>query len=202
MLLVALIGIGVVVSWSIFEIAAKPPGFINDRLTVFDALAQTVDDEGIDVIGTGKYAGGSLGRFLIILLGAAYLAEKYLLQAWRVRWPVPLLPLAAIAVLGWIIYDGERQNREFVAAREWRAVAPQVPWIDGRGGVRSARCGLAAATARGTDAVSRQLSARGAVVDGRGVDQHERRRRRMGSGRRSATALERPVEQGVGADAR
>lgn len=130
-LLIALIGIGAVVSWSIFEIAAKPPGFINDRLTVFDALAETVDDEGFDLAGTGNYAGGSLGRFLIILLGAAYLAEKYLLQAWRVRWPVPLLPLAAIGVLGWIIHDGERQNREFVAAREWRAVAPQVPWIEG-----------------------------------------------------------------------
>ena len=121
MLIVALIGIGVAASWSIYAIAAKPPGFINDRLTVFDALAATVDDEGIDLLGTGKYAAGSLGRFLIILLGAAYLAEKYLLQAWRVRWPVPILPLVALGWVGWIVHDGERQNRDFVTAREWRA---------------------------------------------------------------------------------
>ena len=36
-------------------IAAKPPGFINDRLTMFDALADTVDDDGVDLFGTGKY---------------------------------------------------------------------------------------------------------------------------------------------------
>ena len=129
-LVVALIGIGVAASWSIYEIAAKPPGFINDRLTMFDALAETVDDEGIDLLGTGKYAGGSLGRFLIILLGAAYLAEKYLLQAWSVRWPVPILALVALGWIGWIVHDGERRNRDFVTAREWRPVAEQLPWLE------------------------------------------------------------------------
>jgi hypothetical protein len=129
-LVIALIGIGVAATWNLYEIAARPPGFINDRLTVFDALAGTVDDEGIDLLGTGRYAAGSLGRFLIVLLAGAYLAEKYLLQAWRVRWPVPILPLIAIGAIGWMVYDGERRNREFAASREWRAVAPQVPWID------------------------------------------------------------------------
>ncbi len=129
-LLVALLGIGVTGAYLIYEIAAKPPGFINDRLTVFDALAGTVDDEGIDLIGTGNYAGQSLGRFLIILLGAAYLAEKYLLQHWRVRWPVPMLPIVAIGTMGWTIRDGEQKNRDFVAAREWRALSPQLPWLD------------------------------------------------------------------------
>ncbi len=129
-LLVALLGIGLTGAYSIYEIAAKPPGFITDRLTVFDALAHTVDDEGIDLIGTRKYAGESLGRFLIILLGAAYLAEKYLLQHWRVRWPVPMLPIVAIGAAAWMIRDGEQKNREFVAAHEWRALPAPLPWLD------------------------------------------------------------------------
>ena len=129
-LLIALAGIVVVASFVIWEIAARPPGFINDRLTLFDALARTVDDEGLNLMGSSKYAAASTGRFLFILLGAAYLSEKYLVQAWRVRWPLPILPLVAIGAMGWMVYDGERRSRELVAAREWRPVAPQLPWLD------------------------------------------------------------------------
>lgn len=102
----------------------------NDRLTMFDALAGTVDSTGVDLFGTKYYAGESIGRFLIILLGAGYLAEKYLLQTWRVRWPVPILPLVALGWVGWIVNDGERRLRDFVTQYEWRPITPQVPWLD------------------------------------------------------------------------
>ena len=129
-LLIALIGIGLIWWYTVYMIVARPPGFINDRLSMFDALAGTVDSTGVDLFGTKNYAGESTGRFLIILLGAAYLAEKYLLQLWRVRWPVPILPLVAVGWVGWIVNDGERRLRDFVAQYEWRPVAPQVPWLD------------------------------------------------------------------------
>ena len=41
----------------------------------------------------------------------------------RVRWPVPLVPLAMVASLVWVIAVGERTQREFVASRTWRPVA-------------------------------------------------------------------------------
>ncbi len=129
-LLIALIGIGLIWWYTVYMIVARPPGFINDRLSMFDALAGTVDSTGVDLFGTKNYAGESTGRFLIILLGAAYLAEKYLLQLWRVRWPVPILPLVAVGWVGWIVNDGERRLRDFVAQYQWRPVAPQVPWLD------------------------------------------------------------------------
>ena len=129
-LLIALIGIGLTWWYTIYMIATRPPGFINDRLTMFDALAGTVDSTGVDLFGTRYYAGGSIGRFLIILLGAGYLAEKYLLQAWRLRWPVPILPLVALGWVGWIVHDGERRLRDFVTQYAWRPIAPEVPWIE------------------------------------------------------------------------
>ncbi len=129
-LLIALIGIGLTWWYTVYMIATRPPGFINDRLTMFDALAGAVDSTGVDLFGTRYYAGGSIGRFLIILLGAGYLAEKYLLQSWRVRWPVPILPLVAIGWVGWIVHDGERRLRDFVTQYAWRPIAPEVPWIE------------------------------------------------------------------------
>src|SRR5215813_2856081 len=91
-LLAGLAAIGAVWIASAREIIDGPPGFLLDRLTLFDGLAQNFSSHG-GLFGTKAYFGGSIGSSLIVLLGAVYLTEKYLLAWWRVRWPVPLLPI-------------------------------------------------------------------------------------------------------------
>jgi hypothetical protein len=129
-LLMALTGIGLIWITTIQDIVTQPPGFINDRLTMFDKLAMKTDAGYAEFLGTANYAGGSTGRYLIILLAAAYLAEKYLVSGWRFRWPVPLLPLLAIGWVAWSVRDGEQRLRAYTAAQEWRPIAPQMPWLD------------------------------------------------------------------------
>ena len=111
-------------------IVSRPPGFIHDRLTLFDALAMQTRVGDIEMLGSVSYASESFGRFLIYLLAVAYLVEKYLVQSWRVRWPVPILPLVAVGWIGFVVYDGERRLRDYVAQQEWRALAPETPWLD------------------------------------------------------------------------
>src|SRR5262249_3901847 len=94
-----------------------------DRLEVFSHLSAPVDSSWRL---PGLVAGGrvSIGLYLAVLLALAYLSEKYFMAWPRVRWPVPLVPVAMAASLVWVIATGERAQREFVAVREWRAVAP------------------------------------------------------------------------------
>lgn len=129
-LLAALIGIGFVWFSTINEILTTPPGFINDRLTMFDRLAMTVRDSVLDLFGTTNYDNQSTGRYLVILLGAVYLAEKYLVSSWRFRWPVPVLPVIAVAWMAWSVYAGEQRLHAYTAAQEWRPVEAQLSWID------------------------------------------------------------------------
>ena len=58
------------------------PAFLIDRLTLFDGLAQNASEFG-GLFGTASFFSGSIGRMLVILLGVAYLSEKYLLAWWR-----------------------------------------------------------------------------------------------------------------------
>jgi hypothetical protein len=105
-----------------------PPGFLIDRLTLFDGLAQEASKFG-GLFGTASLFSGSIGRMLVILLGAAYLSEKYLLTWWRIRWPLPLLPLVAVGWVGWSVHDGEQRLRAFVSAQQWRAISAEQPWL-------------------------------------------------------------------------
>lgn len=93
-----------------------------DRLAVFDAFAEAAGDSWQP---PGLVAGGriSVGLYLVILLALAYLAEKYALAWWRVRWPVPLAPVAMLASLTWIVIAGEGAQRDAVASHDWRIVA-------------------------------------------------------------------------------
>ena len=65
----------------------------------------------------------SIGLYLGVIVALAYLSEKYLLGWLRVRWPVPLVPIAMVASLAWVVAVGERKQREFVASRTWHPVA-------------------------------------------------------------------------------
>jgi hypothetical protein len=113
------------------DVVSQPAGMVYDRLTLFDELAREWRIADIEMFGVVNYAiGGSIGRSLVILLGVLYLAEKYLLQSWRVRWPVPLTPLLAVGWLAAIVAVGESRQREYVAAQQWRAIGPAVTWLD------------------------------------------------------------------------
>jgi hypothetical protein len=112
------------------EVAARPPGPLADRLTVFVSLTQEAGRDSMDLLGLGAYQAGSIGAYLVILAAAGYLAEKYLLWWWRVRWPVPLLLLAAPLVLVIAVVHGERGQRAYVAAQEWRPAAERQPWLE------------------------------------------------------------------------
>lgn len=105
-----------------------PLGFIIDRLTLFDGLAAKARGYG-GLFGTADFFSGSIGNTLVLLLGMLYLSEKYLLAWWRVRWPVPLLPLLAVGWLAWSVYDGEERLRAYVAAQQWRPVAAEQTWL-------------------------------------------------------------------------
>jgi hypothetical protein len=111
------------------EVVARPPGPLADRLTVFVSLTQEPGRDSMDLLGLGAYQAGSIGAYLVILAGAAYLAEKYLLWWCRIRWPVPLLLFAAPLVLVAAVVQGERGQRAYVAAQEWRPAAERQPWL-------------------------------------------------------------------------
>ncbi len=89
-----------------------------DRLIVFDRLAK------------GHAEGVSIAGYVVLLCGAMYLAEKYLLRWWGVRWPVPLVALAVLAWPLWVALDGERAQRDWMAAQEWRAVNARQTWLE------------------------------------------------------------------------
>jgi hypothetical protein len=131
--LLALAGAAAVWFTLVSAMLTNPPGITHDRLTLFDMMARNEGIGEIDMFGFVTYGSGSIGRFLIILLGVAYLAEKYLVQSWRVRWPIPIAPLIAVGWIGWIVFDGEQRQRQYVAAQQWRPLGPQVPWIDAVG---------------------------------------------------------------------
>ncbi len=93
-----------------------------DRFEVFERFVEPADSllRPAGLVSTDRI---SIGLYLAVLLGVAYLAEKYSLAWLRVRWPVPIVPIAMVASLVWVTRTGERVQREFVASREWRPVA-------------------------------------------------------------------------------
>ena len=129
---VALLGIGTVWIYGAARVLYGPPGFLIDRLLAFDSFTESTNDF-FDLFGTQAYLSGSVGRYLILLLGAAYLAEKYLMAGWNVRWPIPILPIAAVAWVLFTIHDGETRLKAWVAAQQWAPVNDQLPWLDAVG---------------------------------------------------------------------
>ena len=129
-LLIALAGTAFVWFVIVRGVLADPPGMMHDRLTLFDALARNWPGSDVEMLGALNYVTGSIGGFLIVMLAVLYLAEKYLVQSWRVRWPIPIAPLVAIGWIGWIAYDGEQRQRQYVAAQQWEVVGAQLPWLD------------------------------------------------------------------------
>ncbi len=108
-----------------FELAGEirpaldaPAMQLSDRLVVFDRLA------------VARTPGQSLGAFLAVLVLATYLAEKYLLRWWNLRWPVSLLGLAIALLPAWLAHHGEHEQREWVAAQQWHPVAERKTWLD------------------------------------------------------------------------
>ncbi len=96
----------------------KPALRLGDRLEVFEALAKR------------HRPGQSIGAYLAFLVLAAYLAEKYLLRWWRLRWPVPLAALVIVGAPAAIAYRGEAEQRDWVAAQQWKAVAEKQTWLE------------------------------------------------------------------------
>ena len=114
-------------------VVADPPGMMHDRLTLFDALARNWQGSDVEMLGALSYVTGSFGGFLIVLLGVLYLAEKYLVQSWRLRWPIPIAPLVAVGWIGWIVYDGEQRQRQYVSAQQWQVAGQALSWLDAVG---------------------------------------------------------------------
>ena len=92
-----------------------------DRFEVFERFVKPAGG-GWRPLGLAASEGISVGLYLGVLLAVAYLAEKYCLAWLRRRWPVPLVPIAMVASLAWVIATGERVQREFVATRAWQTV--------------------------------------------------------------------------------
>lgn len=127
-LLAALAGSALVWVAAVSKVIDGPPGFLIDRLTLFDGLAHQADDYA-DLFGISGYVSGSIGRYLLILLAVAYLSEKYVLAWWRVRWSLPLVPVIAVGWLAWSVHDGEQRLRDWLAVQQWRAVSAEQPWL-------------------------------------------------------------------------
>jgi hypothetical protein len=126
-LVVPIPAMGLLMAVTVWAFLLRPIAAIRgtarvDRFEVFWRLAE---DAGTYWHPPGLVEGGavSFGLVLALLLGIAYLAEKYSLAWLHVQWPVPLTPIALVAWLGWIVTTGEQAQREFVNLREWRAVA-------------------------------------------------------------------------------
>jgi hypothetical protein len=100
------------------EALAVPAMQLTDRLAVFDRLAEA------------HAPGQSLGAYIALLCLAAYLAEKYLLRWWNLRWPISLAALAIAAWPAWLALRGEADQRAWVAAQQWRAVAENTTWLE------------------------------------------------------------------------
>src|SRR5262245_40544600 len=79
----------------LYPIAAIRGAARVDRLAVFTGLAEPAGN-GWRPLGLVIGDRMSIGLYLAILLGVAYLAEKYCLAWLRVRWPVPLVPIAMV----------------------------------------------------------------------------------------------------------
>lgn len=126
-LLVPIPMLALLIAVSVWAFALWPMAAVRDtaRVDRFEVFLRLAEDAGtywrppLFVEGDAV----SYGFVLALLLGIAYLAEKYSLAWLRVRWPVPLTPIALVAWLGWIVTTGEQAQREFVNLREWRAVA-------------------------------------------------------------------------------
>lgn len=127
-----------------------------DRITAFDLLAER--PHRAELSGLAGYRQGSVAGHLAALLGAGYLAEKYLVQAWRVRWPVPVLGIAAVAWIVTAVLGGEQAQREWVAGQQWHPLAEVQPLGGSATRVRSPGAYVAPPTALCTEVVPRDPS--------------------------------------------
>ena len=116
--LLALALVGFEAAMELKDALARPALRLADRLVVFDRLAE------------GHVPGQSLGAHLALSCLAIYLAEKYLLRWWNLRWPVSLGALAIVAFPAWVALEGERDQREWVGAQQWRAMGESKTWVE------------------------------------------------------------------------
>src|SRR5258708_6995831 len=97
---------------------AQPAFQLADRLVVFDRLAEA------------HAPGQSLGAYLAVLVLAASLIEKYLLRWFNIRHVVGLVGLAFIAYPVHVAWDGERAQREALAAQQWHPIGEKKTWLE------------------------------------------------------------------------
>ena len=89
-----------------------------DRFVMFDRLA------------AAQRPGESIGAYLVAIALAVYLAEKYLLRWWNLRWPISIAALAILSWPAWTVMRGEEEQRDWRARQEWRVVQANLPWLD------------------------------------------------------------------------
>lgn len=117
--LVLLAGLGVAIYLARAELLAVfhgVPLVMADRLSVAQRLAGTHGD------------GHSFASNLVALALAAYLAEKYILRWWNLRWPISLVAIGILAYPAWIAWDGERRQAQWIGAQQWKPVAERMQW--------------------------------------------------------------------------
>lgn len=128
--LLAALGVAGFMAYRDFAEALRPQAMVlPDRLVVFDRLAEQ------------RSGSESIGARLAWLALAAYLAEKYLLRWWNLRWPVSIAALAIIAWPAWIAVRGEGAQDTWVAAQQWKAAAEKATWLQGVSGCRALGAG-------------------------------------------------------------
>jgi hypothetical protein len=116
--LLAALGVAGFVAYRDFAEAFRPGAMVlPDRLVVFDRLAAQ------------RPGSESIGARLAWLVFAAYLAEKYLLRWWNLRWPVSLVAIAIVAWPAWIAIRGEGDQDAWVASQQWKALAEKATWM-------------------------------------------------------------------------
>jgi len=97
----------------------------GDRLVVFDRLS------------VAHAPGQSIGAYIAVLGLAVYLVEKYTLRWFNVRHVVCIL---ALVFLGWPVreaWERERDQREWLARQEWKAISEEMTFVDALGACKA-----------------------------------------------------------------
>src|SRR5260221_10163532 len=81
--------------------------------------------------------GQSIGAYVAVLGLAVYLVEKYTLRWFNVRHVVCIL---ALVFLGWPVreaWERERDQREWLARQEWKALSEHMTFVDALGACKA-----------------------------------------------------------------
>jgi hypothetical protein len=124
--LLAALGVAGFIAWRDLAEAQRPQALVlPDRLVVFDRLAAQ------------RSGAESAGNRLAWIVLAVYLAEKYLLRWWNLRWPVSMGALAIVAWPVWLALSGERAQDAWVAGQQWKALSEKSTWLEAMAGCRA-----------------------------------------------------------------